>query len=642
MKTLALFLLLSSSVCLYADWQRTTTHSSVWQNVQSFGATGNGVTDDTAAIQSAINHNRSTNEWKGPAVVYIPPGTYKISNTIVVWAQTMLVGDENQPPQFVLVSNAPGFNNAAAKKPVFVATGGYNVLPSTEDWWDNSGTFGGVADNTFNVWIQNINLQISSGNPGAVGIFWKVAQFTALRNINITAASDTAIAIDVGGGQNDYSQGFVPQQVGGGVVENVTVNGGVIGIRASNMSQWTFRNITTQSQSSIGVQALQFWGLSFVNLTSSGAPTGLSYAQGSELVILDSNISGTSTAFSTDGSPWYAENTPGITSSRGVETHIVSWIPGWINGTQLSAGTHALSTTRTTAMNLTPKPPIYPGSGTIINVKDPSIGAKGDWYTDDTAALQNAINNYQTVYLPYGTYKISAPLNLRANTRLFGEMPMTEIILAPNSRGFGNANNPHSLIVTPNGSPMICNLTVYASDSTNPGAQLVEWDGTNQNTGIWDMMIFTNGAVDRDFCCFGPGVFSDIYCGGDATQTGILGSSNGPVWFYGVTSEDQPGTAYTISGAGNYFIVTPQIENTPTVLSITGCGNIFSYNLVGGISSASYPLVRFSSDSNLSLVGMYLGGLSEICTNMPSNGSCIEYQGKGLSTPTQISVLQFH
>lgn len=54
----------------------TTVQSKLRESVsvKDFGAVGDGVADDTAAIQAAINAN---------AAVYIPAGTYKINSTIV-------------------------------------------------------------------------------------------------------------------------------------------------------------------------------------------------------------------------------------------------------------------------------------------------------------------------------------------------------------------------------------------------------------------------------------------------------------------------------------------------------------------------------------------------------------------------------
>ena len=52
-----------------------------WKNVKDFGAVGNGVTDDTAAIRTALNalKNVHTNTW---SVLYFPAGTYRITRPL--------------------------------------------------------------------------------------------------------------------------------------------------------------------------------------------------------------------------------------------------------------------------------------------------------------------------------------------------------------------------------------------------------------------------------------------------------------------------------------------------------------------------------------------------------------------------------
>lgn len=67
----------------------------MWRNVKDYGAVGNGVADDTAAIDRAI--------WSGgrrgvdcaivPAVVYFPAGTYLVSGSVVQGCNTQLLGD---------------------------------------------------------------------------------------------------------------------------------------------------------------------------------------------------------------------------------------------------------------------------------------------------------------------------------------------------------------------------------------------------------------------------------------------------------------------------------------------------------------------------------------------------------------------
>jgi polygalacturonase len=44
-----------------------------WASVRSYGAVGDGVTDDTAAVQRTIDTNR---------VVYLPQGFYMVQDTI--------------------------------------------------------------------------------------------------------------------------------------------------------------------------------------------------------------------------------------------------------------------------------------------------------------------------------------------------------------------------------------------------------------------------------------------------------------------------------------------------------------------------------------------------------------------------------
>lgn len=57
------------------------------------------------------------------------------------------------------------------------------------------------------------------------------------------------------------------------------------------------------------------------------------------------------------------------------------------------------------------------------------FGAKGDGSTDDTAAIQLAINNADglSVYIPSGTYLISSTIVLRTDTTLFGDGQSSEL-----------------------------------------------------------------------------------------------------------------------------------------------------------------------------------------------------------------------
>lgn len=65
-------------------------------SVKDFGAVGDGVADDTAAINAAIARAAATVGGAIGATVYFPPGTYLISSTITMPNRVGLVGDNNR------------------------------------------------------------------------------------------------------------------------------------------------------------------------------------------------------------------------------------------------------------------------------------------------------------------------------------------------------------------------------------------------------------------------------------------------------------------------------------------------------------------------------------------------------------------
>lgn len=59
-----------------------------WSDVRTFGAKGDGRTDDTAAIQRAIDHVAATSQ----GIVFLPPGAYKISSRLKLDRNVDLMG----------------------------------------------------------------------------------------------------------------------------------------------------------------------------------------------------------------------------------------------------------------------------------------------------------------------------------------------------------------------------------------------------------------------------------------------------------------------------------------------------------------------------------------------------------------------
>jgi hypothetical protein len=81
-------------------------------HLETMGALGDGVADDTAAIQAAIDRVQET---AGPGIVFVPPGRYRLTKTIYVWPSIRLIGYGATRPVFVLAANTPGYQDKTAE-----------------------------------------------------------------------------------------------------------------------------------------------------------------------------------------------------------------------------------------------------------------------------------------------------------------------------------------------------------------------------------------------------------------------------------------------------------------------------------------------------------------------------------------------
>ncbi|MCB9963724.1 MAG: hypothetical protein H6857_02115 [Rhodospirillales bacterium] len=82
----------------------------------------------------------------------------------------------------------------------------------------------------------------------------------------------------------------------------------------------------------------------------------------------------------------------------------------------------------------------------VISIKD--FGAVGDGLTDDTLAIQQALETYNAVFIPSGTYLTSATIRITAGKTLFG-CGQSSIIKA-------NANNFNTIEITEDYATLFC------------------------------------------------------------------------------------------------------------------------------------------------------------------------------------------
>jgi hypothetical protein len=116
-----------------------------YRNVKDFGAKGDGVTDDTAAINRAVAYFSSSNgntlrcgancgsTTTLGAVVYFPSGTYIISTPIIQYYYTQFVGNPTSKP---VIKGSFNFTGIALFDSDFYIPGG-----NSGEWYINQSNF---------------------------------------------------------------------------------------------------------------------------------------------------------------------------------------------------------------------------------------------------------------------------------------------------------------------------------------------------------------------------------------------------------------------------------------------------------------------------------------------------------------------
>src|SRR4051812_38594349 len=146
-----------------------------------FAVRGDGMADDTAAIQAAIDKAGSS---FGGGLVLIPSGRYRLTRTVYLWRAVRLVGYGATRPVFVLGDETAGFQQGMGVMLMFTGSGpvgqagpagpaaggrGRVPFPPPGSVPPNE-RIADANQNTFYPGITNVDFTIGRGNPAAVAI----------------------------------------------------------------------------------------------------------------------------------------------------------------------------------------------------------------------------------------------------------------------------------------------------------------------------------------------------------------------------------------------------------------------------------------------------------------------------------------
>jgi hypothetical protein len=389
-------------------------------NVLNFGAKPNDNTDDTAALQRAIVKAINTQHRAGsPPLIFIPKGTYLISDTLVNrigqggysdgWLSGMiLMGESRKETILKLRDNLPAFANPSNPKPV--------IMTGSES--DGASNPSGEGNRAFRNSIYHLTVNVGKGNKGAVGIDYLASNRGAIEDVSIVSSSTQGIA------------GISMQRPfpGPALIKNVSINGFDYGINVGHYEyHMTFEDILLKQQRIAGI-VNQHNTLSIRGLTSVNDVPAVSVKGEHGFVILtDSFLTGGNKAKKNgvaieSAGKLVLKNIKVRDYARAVHdtSHGKKNIKGSLIQEYTSQKPISLFPSRKTSLNLPVKPtPLYESTKLSEWANAESFGASGtNMSNDDAAGIQAAIDSGKAVvYLPNGNYSVGSTIILRKNLK---------------------------------------------------------------------------------------------------------------------------------------------------------------------------------------------------------------------------------
>jgi Pectate lyase superfamily protein/SMP-30/Gluconolactonase/LRE-like region len=449
---------------------------AVYFTQDNFAVKGDGVADDSEALQQAIN---TVQEKTNQGILFVPSGRYRLTKTIYIWPGIRLIGYGKVRPAFILGANTSGFQKEPSYMLFFAGGRTQGNKPPPD-----------ASPGTFYSAISNIDIEIGEGNPGAVGVRAHYAQHCFLAHMDFRIGSGLA-------GIHD----------GGNVAMDVHFYGGRYGIWTRKPSpgwQFTIIDATFEGQREAAIREHEA-GLTLIRPQFKNVPTAISidpkYSE--ELWVKDGrmeNVSGPAVIISNEnnarteinmenvacsGVPVFAQyRESGKEVAAPAEKYEVKVFSHGLHYQDIGTVPALQDVYETVKLNELPRPVQsdildLPPMNTWANIR--SLGARGDATTDDTEVFKKAIAEHRTIYLPSGQYRVTDTITLRPDTILIGLHPsVTRILLADSTPAFQGVGSPKPLLQTPNGGTNIVTGIGLYTNGINPRAVGAMWmAGTN-------------------------------------------------------------------------------------------------------------------------------------------------------------------
>jgi Pectate lyase superfamily protein len=585
---------------------------SSWTNVKTaYGATGNGTTDDTVAIQNGLNALASGTI----SVLYFPAGTYKITSTLTLnWPTSgagwggMLIG-HNPADTIISWAGSSGgtmmlVSEQFASKQARITWNGNGI--AGVDVWQKTAS-GGFSENSWyydNVY-ENAAIGIELGNPGVSAedslVTFLRCQF--LNNTSVGQKINNPNTVDI----FTYFSTFTNNAVG---IANTSAQQG-------NFSVW-YNVFSGSTTADIEGPAAEWYGLHGNYSIGSAqflvlAPIG---ANASQWTVNNNTILDTTNAESIEitqpAEMLFVGNTV-RTISGGAAPAVYMKPSGALGGGFIESFNNTFTVSSPVSVtgsgsnlteyndsivsrsNINPTVPSYSTppntSRTIYEVAARSSAATIQ------AAINNAVaqqGNRPVVHLQAGYYNIASTISIPANldVQIIGDGAHTDLIWTGTS-GTGPMFEFHSpskasiqdVKLDGNGNTVTNLIVVGTEDSAQARVQLWDiYDGNGNNCLKTNGLNHTTVNVYGYSCEFANGV---VVAG---PGTPVTGSVN----FFG-SLNNATGVVWNVTGQGNLLVEDTWYQGTATnLVNLSGAaGNL---SIVGGVSGpdSATPVVTLT------------------------------------------------
>ena len=445
------------------------------------GLHGDGIADDTAALQAAIDQVADTS---GTGIVFLPQGRYRVTKTLHLWSGVRLIGFGTQRPVLTLAANTPGYQTGHD----FLGTGRYMLqfasrkVPAGAEIVD-------ANEFTFYSGLSNVDFEVGDGNPAAICVRFHVAQHSFLSHIHFATGHGRAALEDVG------NQADTLEMDGGDY--------GIVSVRTSPAWQFLLMDsrLTGQRIAAIHTQEV---GMTLIRDTIEHTPVAVEipsnmpeqlYAR--DLLLRDITraavVLGDTTSqhhqvtldhILCSGVARLLEAThKGIAGFSTITSPAKYFLEERLTlGQEIdSNGREGDIALRHQERKLSAPPqsvptdiPVQPDVAAWTNVR--TLGVTGDGGTDDTAALQRAIDTHRVLYFPIGFYRVRGTLRLKPDSILIGLSPSaTAILVHDDDAVFAGVGAPIPLVESAaGGHEMVTGIGIFAGN-TAPRAAGISW-----------------------------------------------------------------------------------------------------------------------------------------------------------------------